>query len=178
MKTLQWWRGSRKAGLVFFAFCAFQASGISRVGTGRIGDSALGFEATIPKVMQVRREFVGGVELEGVVARARAGTSMLSLPRRVIAQVYSFGSEYPEWEPLSRDELAEAFKVRGWMREDSQNPCIDRYVVRNANVVTRIAAWGKGRGIVLVSQTADDRIEQGQIEMLASIELKDASCQW
>ena len=145
--------------------------GIGRSGNGRVVDELTGFAASLPASFLEFEQF---------------GRALKASERRVSSSGFNFSpafvefrdlaGEFPELRGRSRAETASHFAKVGWQKLDSRN-CIDFYASRSDSAATRVAVWGRGKGVVALGPNTQ-RAEEALSAVSSSLTLKDGACAW
>lgn len=142
------------------------------MGNNRIGDSALGFEAAIPRGFVYQRSTVNG----GVVLVSLSQAPLLG-PEIVTVRPASV--DYPDLAEKSVAEVESFFEGATdtqWERTEAKD-CTLRYISRDGSVFVGVAYWGRGKGVTALG--ASSRAVSAAVEALVSkLSLSEGACDW
>jgi hypothetical protein len=161
-------------GLVVGNF-AGPAYAISRVGSREIGDLREGFVARVPMLF----ELIESLTEERI--QLRSPTAVVGTAdgwTEVRLQVSPLARDFSELTTLDRARLAAWAAARAWGPLDvTTDPCVAAYGRNSDTASFAVAAWGEGRGIVLIGPRGAIVNEKIR-ELLASLTLDPGACRW
>ncbi|MGE0528508.1 MAG: hypothetical protein AB7G93_17310 [Bdellovibrionales bacterium] len=165
---------------VIMALVGSRAHAISRVGTCGLSDTVEGFSIAMapPAFRDIHSISNSGVKLSGLGSIGLSGTGSLNPMRQIL--IYPLRFMYPELIGLfDRKQFKLFLLARGarWQEQGSANPNILVMSTVNGTTRTTLAAWGFGRGIVIISEV-DVATDASVRELVRSIELRPGMRSW
>ncbi|MEO5668061.1 MAG: hypothetical protein ABIR96_08380 [Bdellovibrionota bacterium] len=151
---------------------------ISRVGNARIGDTASGFSAPIPRGFAFARE-TPSKNAELIAPRMSYGAGgMNNFP--LLLSALDFGRTIPELAASSRQEIQKFF-VSGeettWTKISEEGFCVDVFTGHSETRDTLVAVWGSSKGVIF-SAEAGLQTRWALREIFDGIELDEGACGW